>query len=290
MINASGFSAACAQVTQRVTQRVTQWAAQPAPQPIPHGAVASGDNDIKKAWLAEPTSRYRHDVLGDAVEGLALVVETVDGRRVTVRLEDGSVFEDTTPRLADIDGDGRDEVWTVRSNEDSGARIEAYQLAGVGEASGPQLVRRYSGPAIGQGFRWLNPVGVADLDGDGQREIVWVQTPHLRGLLMAARPHGQQLDVVAVAPGYSNRSIGSSRLDLAALADVDARPGAEVVVPDLTHRRLAVVQLQGERWVVLYRSEPGQRVRGGLRVVRDDGRWVASYLTDGDERVIVPLE
>ena len=56
----------------------------PAPAKLPQGAlpdgqVATGQHDIARAWLAEPTDRYDHGVLGDKIEAGALVIETRDG-------------------------------------------------------------------------------------------------------------------------------------------------------------------------------------------------------------------
>ena len=71
--------------------------------------------DIARAWLAEPTTRYDHGILGDKIEAGALVIESRDGKRQTVRLKDDAVFEDLEPRLADLDGDGHDEIVVVKS-------------------------------------------------------------------------------------------------------------------------------------------------------------------------------
>src|ERR1041385_4838195 len=54
---------------------------------LPDGRVAPGRNDIARAWLAEPTDRYDHGILGDKIEAGALIIETRDGRRQTLRLK-----------------------------------------------------------------------------------------------------------------------------------------------------------------------------------------------------------
>ena len=48
-----------------------------------------------------------------------------------VRLE-GQVFEDTAPRLADLDGDGAPEVVTVVSNFAEGAQVMVWALRDAG--------------------------------------------------------------------------------------------------------------------------------------------------------------
>ena len=96
---------------------------------IPFGVVAVGQQDIVRAWLTNPTGRYPHGVLGDDIEATALKVELHDGLVLQADLS-VRVFEDNAPRLSDIDGDGRDEVWTVVSDVLSGARLVSYGVKG----------------------------------------------------------------------------------------------------------------------------------------------------------------
>ena len=61
---------------------------------LPDGRIAIGTRDIARAWLAEPTTRYDHGILGDKIEAGSVVIETRDGNRQAVRLKDDAVFED----------------------------------------------------------------------------------------------------------------------------------------------------------------------------------------------------
>lgn len=249
------------------------------PQPIPHSSVAYGTRDIATAWLAEPTRRYGHGVLGDNVEAAALHIRTRDGQRHSFRLEDDSVFEDLTPRLADIDDDGRDEVWTVRSDAAAGARLEAYALV-----DGALQLRHATAP-IGSGYRWLNPVGIADFDGDGRREAAYVQTPHIGGILTIVRAQGLRLTVVARRRGYSNHAIGSTRLDLAVIADLDRDGGAEIVLPDQRRTRLMVVSLVDGALIERWSGESGPAIGGSLTIEYQPGGWLVRYLTPDDAEI-----
>ncbi len=118
---------------------------------IPHAKVIEGGRNIRAAWLAGPTKRYSHGVLGDAVEASALKVELADGAIVSLELGEESVFEDLTPRIADLDGDGRDEIIVVRSYPGRGAAVAVYRL------TGRALFLQAESDPIGQAFRWLNP-------------------------------------------------------------------------------------------------------------------------------------
>ena len=54
---------------------------------LPDGRIATGTGEIARAWLAEPTTRYDHGILGDKIEAGSLVIETRDGKRQAVRLK-----------------------------------------------------------------------------------------------------------------------------------------------------------------------------------------------------------
>ena len=82
---------------------------------LPDGRVTTGAHNVARVWLAEPTDRYNHGILGDKIEAGSVVIEMRDGKRQTVRLKNDAVFEDLEPRVADLDGDGHDDVIVVKS-------------------------------------------------------------------------------------------------------------------------------------------------------------------------------
>ena len=86
---------------------------------------------IAAARYDDPTTRYAHGVLGDAIEHGTLVLETDAGRTVRVILPESRVFEDIEPRLADLDGDGNPEVIVAESDAARGARLAVYGTDGL---------------------------------------------------------------------------------------------------------------------------------------------------------------
>lgn len=247
-----------------------------APPPIPDGSVAEGTRDIARTWLAEPTDRYPHGVLGDALEANALVVEGRDGTISIHRLNDDTVFEFLTPMLADIDGDGLDEAWVVRADARDGGRLEGYGLAAG------KLIRRYEGPAIGNGFRWLNPIGIGDFDGDGKAEAAYIETPHIGGVLTVLKAKGDKLEITARAiTAYSTHKIGSTSLDLGAIADIDGDGAEDFILPNQVHDRIAIVSLMNGKLVERWRSKRLTRIIGGLRVTPTDSGFQFTYRTTG---------
>lgn len=207
---------------------------------LPDGVIAtsaSGD----RAWLAAPTKRYRHGVLGDGIEAGALVYETVYGQRRTLMLSEDAVFEDRYPRFADMDGDGDQEILVVKAYENAGGALvlidpDRNPLAITAEAD-----------AIGTPNRWLNPVGMGDVDGDGRTEVLVVITPHIGGTLTAYEWRGDRLVKDHAIYGFSNHAIGARELALSAVKDLDGDGIAEAIVPSASRRVMTIVRFDGAK-------------------------------------------
>ncbi len=95
-------------------------------------------------------------------------------------------------------------------------------------------------PFIGQRFRWLAPVGVADLDGDGSVELAYVDRPHLAKVLRVWRFRDGALREVAAAEGYTNHRIGER--DIAG-GIRDCGDGPEMVIADATWQDVVTLRL-----------------------------------------------
>lgn len=224
----------------------------PRPDMLPDGEVTTGRGEIAQAWLTGPTERYGHGVLGDAIEASGLRVELRSGATASLTLGSDSVFEDRRVRLADVDGDGRDEMVVVRSYLDRGAALAVFRV-------GPAGIETMAETApLGRPDRWLNPIGVADFDGDGRPEIAVVTTPHIGGTLRLYGLSGGRLREELAEAGFSNHVIGSPTLDLAAVVDVNGDGVSDMLVPDAERKRLmAVTANRGEityLWEIRHRA------------------------------------
>lgn len=212
---------------------------------IPHSSIVSGSNDITLAWLADGTDRYAHGVLGDMIEAAAVKVRTATGKTANFTVRADSVLEDLNPRLVDVDGDGRDEIIVVRSHEHAGASLLLLGLRGN------RLVRLAESVAIGTANRWLNPIGAADFDGDGQAELAAVETPHIGGKLLLMKIDGRRLREVARYAGYSTHVIGSTELNMFAVTDINGDGAPEIILPTQDRRELRAVSFAGGKLTVL---------------------------------------
>lgn len=235
------------------------------PDKLPDTEIATGKNDIAKVWFSGPTTRYGHAVLGDAIEAETLKAELEGGKVVSYRLAQTAVFEDRIPRLTDINGDGRDEIIAVKSYLDQGA---AVILAGLVKG---QLQILAEAPSIGQPNRWLNPVGAADFDGDGTREIAVVITPHIGGTLQLYEWHQNKLIPDVSDSGYSNHAMGSRELGLSAILDYNGDQIPDIVLPDASRQALIVISFAQGKARKLARIALDGRYLSGLHTTDLNG-------------------
>lgn len=159
-------------------------------------------------YYSQPTRRYDHGILGDAIEWGALTYvrqgSAAHGPYIyeEITLPKSRVFEDIAPRLVDLNGDGRAEIIVVETHLNKGAQLAVYGvIKGV-------LKKITATPHIGRTHRWLAPIGAADLDGDGQVEIAYIDRPHLARLLKIWRFENGKLTLVTERGGLTNHQIG----------------------------------------------------------------------------------
>lgn len=232
---------------------------------LPDARVAHGRAMVARAWFADPTTRYSHAVLGDAIEGGSLVIERRDGKRGTVRLGKEAVFEDLEPRIATIGGAER--LVVIKSYLDKGSAVAIVDPASfsiIGETS-----------PIGHGFAWNNVAGIADFDGDGSVDIAVVRLPHAVGRLELWSWRAGRLVKVAEMLGFSNHVLNSRALKLSAVADFNGDGYPDLALPAFDRRSVRLISFADEQHEIARIALPS-------RVVTNFG-----LMTDHDRPILV---
>lgn len=262
---------------------------------LPDSQVVRGKNDIAWAWLGTPTMRYPHKALGATTHAgsLHVLLNTSAGKfqEVVHELPFNRVFEDRLPRLIDLDGDGRDEIILIESDALRGSATVVYGLQSVKTTKSADkksiLIELARSVQTGSTFRWLNPVGVADFDGDGKLDLASVITPHIGGLLTLYHYVPPKLIPFAQAMDTSNHRMGDLEQQVAVIVEQKGvRP--TIIVPDMQLKALHALRWEAPgQWKELADVKPlptsVNRItplpNGGC-VLLTDATWWRVWLTN----------
>lgn len=244
---------------------------------LPDSRVATGSGDIARAWLAAPTERYDHGVLGDRVEAGAIVIERRDGLHQTYKLGTDAVFEDLEPRIADLDADGRDEIVAIKSSLRAGS-----SLAVLAWRHGRYEILAET-PPLGAPHRWLDVAGIADFTGAGNanKQVAIVRQPHAVGQLEIWAYDGKRLTKTAEFADTSNHLAGTRAIHMSAVADFDGDGIADLAVPSLDRTRLRLIGFRPQAHEIASVALPAKAVTDAAVVADEAGPAVAIGLEDG---------
>ena len=182
----------------------------PDARPLQADLDGRGDGGHVVVLAGADAQRYRHGVLGDAVEATQLWLLERHSLEPLRRLElpEPWVLEDIAPRRVDLGG--RDGLLSMRAGPE-GAQL---WLIEADPAQATALRMAAEGPPIGRRHRWMAPV-----DQPGARaDDGWlaVHTPHIGGVLHRYRRQGARLLPERLLAGPSNHVIGDRDLDVSA--------------------------------------------------------------------------
>ena len=93
---------------------------------------------------------------------------------------------------------------------------------------------------IGLRNRWLNIAAIADVTGDGRKDIAYVRTPHIGGMLRLFR-YDEDLVFASEIDGFSNHAIGAYEQRLSAVADIDGDGDFEIAVPSDSRATMRII-------------------------------------------------
>ncbi len=229
--------------------------------------------------LAEPTDRFPHSALGDNLEATAVAVVTVGVNEVeTVYRSEDDVIESIAPLLADVDGDGIDDVVLTVSN-DSQVWIVVASSTGGGVVAISDPVDRLLG--------WRHLIAVGPIGPTGQTEMVEVLYPDAQGSVRFLSLSGGKLGVVATRTGYRSHEFGARNLEQAVAADVDRDGYVEVILPTLDRQHIAGVRHGPDGAVDMWSRPLGGTLATNIAVlIRPDGTMsVAAATVEGSLRI-----
>ncbi len=204
--------------------------------------IARGTQDIQAAWLTSPTIRYPHRSLGSTTHAGSVTVQLKSGKTVAYELPVSRVFEDLSPRLVDLDNDGKDELVLIESDALRGSSVVVLGLRAE------KLIELARSPPAGSTFRWLNIVGAADFDGNGKIDIAAITTPHIGGTLKLYHYRPPQLEAYASSMDVSNHLMGSTEQQMAVIVPL-AQTRPTIIVPDMSLKALHALRwLANGQW------------------------------------------
>jgi len=215
-----------------------------------------------------------------------LAVNLANGRQLEFQLDKRSVFEDRTPRLVDLDGDGKNEIIVIRSSLSQGSSVAVLGILDQ------KLVNLTNSQPIGRSNRWLNIVAAADFNGNGNVEIAWVETPHIGGTLKVARlartAKTYQLKIIGQLYGFSNHQIGSRQMMMSVTFDWNGDGINDIILPDAKRQTILVVTMVAGKLKVIDRMAVTGQIaspliatdldsngKGELLLVTKDGRLLS---------------
>lgn len=232
----------------------------PAKNGLPDGLIANtiGHGDILSAWYEDPTTRYGHGILGDAIEAGRLAVQRADGEIVRLELDQHTVFEDRYPRLKDLDGDGKIEIVTIKASLTDGAGVTIYGL------DDGLVIERATSGYHGRANRWLNIAGIANFTGEDGLQVAFVRTPHIGGNLHFYKYKNGSFEEIDKISGFSNHVIGSREMRLSAIADMDGNGFVDVALPSNDRKTLRMIGFQNGKLLELGRVNLPSRINKAI--------------------------
>jgi len=180
--------------------------------------------------------------------------------------EDYAVIENAVPNpaVADLDGDGRQEILYPSYD----GKLHAYWLDKTEHGSWPYAVP-------GAGIRFASEPVVADLDGDGDAEVIFTSWPQKSvggtGQLHVLDHLGQPLHVVDL-PAPFGGATWNGGLAAPTLDDIDSDSNLEVVVGTVSSGLVAYTLPNTGRARVLWGTGRGGYQRTGAAALRPQRR------------------
>ena len=234
------------------------------------------NSDEELAVLTNPTTEYRHAVLGDDIEARSVtVIATKPTLQIIKRIEmpDQAVIEGVSPIWADADEDGQEELLVTLSNnkEGSGAKLVLFDKDGTIKAEGP----------LSPGG-WRHQLAVFQPGNGEPMVIVDCQKPHVQRILNFYRLKGSELVISASKTGYSTHLLGLRNLDMAVAGDFDGDGTREILVPSTNGQEVRSVILSGGELLENTLWSAGGKISTNFAATTLDGNLIFGVGTENE--------
>ncbi len=188
------------------------------------GQPAYGSADINLAYLADPYEGYTSRNLGRAITSRSLKIWKKNGASLKFSLPAPYVVEDVAPTLIDLGRDQLEEVLLPITNAN-----EHTARLGLFVPMDDRIVLAGQSEALAKDH-WFSPIGAADVDGDGQDEIMAIDAPDVNGFLMLFSLQNGQLIQKVRHYGYTNHKVGTLFTHIQAIMDIDGDSLPEILL------------------------------------------------------------
>ena len=205
---------------------------------LPDARIVRSSNGTL-ATLSDPTLRYEHGVLGDAVEANSMTSIRPRGdagfESGSIAPASGGVFEQIAPFWFEIPGMDGELLAVTESTTEVATRVSVYSPDGKLAAAGP---------FIGEPFKWRHLIAAGPFGPNGEMELVDTLTPHIGGTIEFYKPNfdNGSLDIVATRTGYTSHRIYTRNMDTARAGDLDGDGRWELLVPNDAYTELGAIR------------------------------------------------
>lgn len=205
---------------------------------LPDARIVRGAGGTLAA-LSDPTLRYEHGVLGDAVEADSMTLIRPQGvagfESDGITPASGGVFEQIAPLWFEFPGIDEELLAVTESTPEAATRVSVYSPDGKLAAAGP---------FIGEPFKWRHLISAGPFGPNGEIELVDALTPHIGGTIEFYRPNFDtgSPDIVATQTGYTSHRIYTRNVDTARAGDLDGDGRWELLVPNDAYTELGAIR------------------------------------------------
>ena len=253
--------------------------------PTRDGSITRSGRNIFAAWFSGTTNRYSHSPFDTDKHPDTLTVSLASNRIVRFTLPPDSVFEDRNPRIADVDGDGQDEIVVVRTYLKKGSAV-----AVIGVKDGKLAIVAET-PAIGAPQHWLNPAGIADFDGDGSPDIAVVVDPDTVGELQIWSMRDGAFERILETSDVSNHAPQSRFQGLSAVADFNGDGIDDLAIASQDRRSLRFFSFAAGKLTDLGAARLQAPVAEDFQVVDVSGNLAVRVgFAGGRTQIVVPCK